>query len=168
MKKFLLTLKLFSAIQVFGQVGISYSTDDTSSVDRMVNALYDVISGPAGQRNWTRMKNLFTKDAIMGAIFKDQQGKIVYRSFTPDDYIKNNDPYFLKNAFIEKELHRTTNTFDQLVNIFSTYEFESGDEKAKGINSLQLIFSKNRWYIASIIWQEETPDNPLPKEFLPK
>jgi hypothetical protein len=164
MKKMGLLLLLMSYSLGYSQA----IPDDTTSVDKMISALYDVISGPAGQRDWGRMKNLFTKDAQMGAVFKNQEGIMTYRSFSPDDYIKNNDPYFLKNAFIEKELHRTTQTFGPLVQVFTTYEFESGNEKARGINSLQLIFTNQRWYIASIIWTEETPDNPIPKAYLPK
>ena len=142
--------------------------DDTSSVDKVVNAMYNVISGPAGQRDWKRFKNLFATGADMGAIYKNKQDVVVYKSFSPDDYIKNNDPYFLKNGFVEKELHRTTNTFGQLVHVFTTYEFESGEEKQRGINSLQLVYAHSRWWIASLIWQEETPDNPVPAEYLPK
>lgn len=134
----------------------------------MVNAMYNVISGPAGQRDWKRFKNLFTADCKLGAIFKNKQGEMVYKAFSPDDYIKNNDPYFLKNGFIEKELNRITHTFGALTQVFTTYEFESGGEKQRGINSLQLVYSKNRWWIASLIWQEETPEHPLPKEYLPK
>ncbi len=154
----------------FGQTIFSQTAipDDTSSVDAMVNAMYNVISGPAGQRDWKRFKNLFTPDAKMGAVVKTKQGKEVFRSFTPDDYIKNNDPYFLKNAFIEKELHREMFSFGRIVQVFTTYEFESGAEKERGINSLQLVRSGDRWWIVSLIWQEESPENPLPKEFLPK
>ncbi len=164
MKKLVCMFILFSGMNIFAQT----ATDDTSSVDKIVNAMYNVISGPAGQRDWSRFKNLFSTGADMGAIFKNKLGVVVYKSFTPEDYIKNNDPYFLENVFIEKELHRTTNTFGQLVNVFTTYEFESGEEKMRGINSLQLVYSKNRWWIASLIWQEETDEEKLPAEYLPK
>jgi hypothetical protein len=164
MKKLLLTLLCFPALHIFSQTTV----DDTSSVDKIVNAMYNVISGPAGQRDWARFKNLFSPGADMGAIFKNKEGAVVCKMFSPDDYIKNNDPYFLKNAFEEKEIHRTTNTYGQLVNVFTTYEFVSGEAKERGINSLQLVFSKGRWWIVSLIWLEETPENILPKEFLPK
>lgn len=165
MKKIILLLVFGTGMSLVAQSSV---TDDTSSVDRIVNAMYNVISGPAGQRDWARFKNLFSAGADMGAIFKNKEGVVVYKSFSPDDYIKNNDPYFLKNAFEEKEIYRTTNTYGQLVNVFTTYEFISGEAKERGINSLQLVFSKGRWWIASLIWLEETPENALPKEFLPK
>jgi len=164
MRKIFAIILFTASSTVFCQTTV----DDTSSIDKMVSAMYNVISGPAGQRDWARFKNLFTPTADMGAIFKNKEGVVVCKTFSPDDYIKSNDPYFLYNGFEEKEIHRTTNTYGQLVNVFTTYEFVSGEEKERGINSLQLVFSKGRWWIASLIWLEETPENSLPKEFLPK
>ena len=156
---------------LLGMMSISFSfsqtsTDDTSSVDKIINGMYNAISGPAGQRDWKRFKNLFTPDAKMGAVYKNKQNVVSYKSFSPDDYIKNNDPYFLENAFIEKEIHRTVNTFGQMVNVFTTYESETGGEKQRGINSLQLVYYSKRWWIASLIWEDETQENSLPKEYL--
>jgi hypothetical protein len=165
MKKIGLLVLLLTGSTMFAQTTV---VDDTSSVDKIVTAMYGVISGPAGPRDWGRFKNLFAEGADMGAIFKNKKGELIYRAFSPDDYIRNNEPYFLKNAFVEKEIHRTTNTYGGLVNVFTTYAFESGEEKARGINSLQLVYSANRWWIASLIWLEETPDNLLPKEYLSK
>ena len=161
---------IFISLLFWGSITFSQTTvpDDTSSVDKMISAMYNVISGPAGQRDWKRFKNLFSSTADMGAIYKNIEGYEIYQSFSSDDYIKSNDPYFLKNGFIEKEIHRTTNTYGHLVNVFTTYEYESGKEKARGINSLQLIYIANRWYIASLIWLEETPENLIPEGFLPK
>ena len=53
-----------------------------------------------------------------------------------------------------------------MVNVFTTYESETGGEKQRGINSLQLVYSANRWWIASLIWEDETKENSLPKEYL--
>jgi hypothetical protein len=38
---------------------------------------------------------------------------------------------------------------------------------ARGINSFQLFFDGTRWWILTIYWQEETPEHPLPAEYLP-
>ena len=51
--------------------------------------------------------------------------------------------------------------------IFSTYEsrHDAKDAKpfARGINSFQLYYDGSRWWVVTILWQEETPENPLPK-----
>jgi len=154
-----------AALSMHGQNTVP---DDTSSVDKIIHAMYNVISGPAGQRDWARFKNLFTPDARLGATLKNKTGVDVFVSFTPDDYIKNNDGYFLKNGFTERELNRVTQTFGTLVQVFTTYEFESGDEKQRGINSVQVVYAEGRWWIATIFWTEETETTKIPKEYLPK
>lgn len=165
MKKLLLIFLIAAPMATFGQTDVK---DDTSSVDKVITAMYDVISGPAGQRDWDRFKNLFTADGKMGSIFKGDNEPEAYYSFTPDFYIKNNNPYFMEHPFYEVEIHRETHQFGSLVQVFSTYEttLESGN-KTRGINSIELVRHKDRWWIASLIWMEELPGNDLPKEFLP-
>src|SRR5438445_10065205 len=41
---------------------------DVQSLDGMVAAIYEVISGPPGARNWNRFNSLFTKDARLIAV----------------------------------------------------------------------------------------------------
>lgn len=140
---------------------------DTESIDAIIKATYEVISGPAGQRDWDRFRNLFDVKAQMGVVFKNKNGEEVFKSFTPEDYIKNNNDFLLKNGFTEKEIHRTTNQYTNLVQVFSTYEFVADTKTQRGINSIQLIKQNNRWYIFSLIWEEENENNKIPKNYLP-
>ena len=51
---------------------------DVSSIDGIVAALYDVISGPAGQsRNWDRMRTLFIPEGRLIATGKRPDGTAV-------------------------------------------------------------------------------------------
>ena len=89
---------------------------------------------------------------------------------TPKDYADRAGAYFDKNGFAEREASRKTERYCNIMQVFSTYEsrHDAKDEKpfARGINSFQLYYDGTRWWIVTIMWQEETPDNPLPKEFL--
>ena len=38
---------------------------------------------------------------------------------------------------------------------------------ARGINSFQLVFNKGRWWIVTVMWDNESKDNPVPGEFTP-
>ncbi|MES2837285.1 MAG: hypothetical protein V4667_07170 [Bacteroidota bacterium] len=139
---------------------------DTESIDAIIKATYEVISGPAGQRDWDRFRNLFDAKAQMGAVYKNKNGVEVFKSFTPEEYIKNNNDFLLKNAFIENEIHRTTNQLNYLVQVFSTYKYTTDGKTQRGINSIQLIKQNNRWYIFSLIWEEENEFNIIPKIYL--
>ena len=37
----------------------------------------------------------------------------------------------------------------------------------RGINSIQLVWHEGRWWVTSIVWDFERPDNPIPSVYLP-
>jgi hypothetical protein len=145
---------------------------DVTSPDAILAATYDVISGPAAQkRDWDRFRSLFIPDARLGAATPNKTGGgYGVRMITPDQYVTLADAYFQKNGFSEREVARKAERYGNIMQIFSTYEsrHDAGDPRpfARGINSFQLFYDGTRWWVVTIFWQEETPDNPLPKEFL--
>ena len=136
-------------------------------------ATYDVISGPAGQqRDWDRFRSLFVPGArLIPVVAKKDGGGSETRIITPDEYAKFADAYFQKNGFAEREIARKSERYGNIMQLFSTYEsrHDAKDAQpfARGINSFQLFYDGTRWWVVTIYWLEETPDNPLPKEFLP-
>jgi hypothetical protein len=146
---------------------------DVSSPDAIMAATYDVISGPAGQpRDWDRFRSLFVPGArLIPVVAKKTGGGYDTRVITPDEYAQKADAYFQKNGFAEREIARTAECYGNIMQIFSTYEsrHDAKDAQpfARGINSFQLFYDGSRWWVVTIYWLEETPENPLPKEFLP-
>jgi len=129
------------------------------SIDSLIASVYSVISGPAGERDWGLFQSLFHKDATMGAVVSHPGKPSVFKKFTPADYIRMNAPFFSKSAFYEKELGRKQEVFGNIAHVFSSYECIPGDgEKERGVNSIQLIREGGRWYVFSLIWQEETKE----------
>lgn len=147
-------------------------TADVASVDAIMAATYDVISGPAGQkRDWNRFLSLFVPGARLVAATKKQDGSPFLFNVTPAEYASRADAYFEKSGFFEKESARHTDRYGDIIQIFSTYESrhdaKDAEPFARGINSFQLYFDGTRWWVVNIFWQEETPENPIPKEYLP-
>lgn len=149
-------------------VALAGDKKDVAEIDGIINALYDVISGPAGPRNWERFRSLFTPGAFMGATVPAGGGTTKFVTFTPEEYVSKNAATFLHDAFMEKELARTTHQYGGVAQVFTTYEFDlgNGKMKARGINSVQLVKEQGRWWIASIVWQEENPSLPIPQAYL--
>jgi hypothetical protein len=146
---------------------------DVGSVDGIITALYDVISGPAGQkRNWDRMRTLFLPEARLISTGLRADGKSGKRVMNVEDYINSSGPFLEKNGFFEKEIGRKTDQFGGIVHVFSTYESKRtlADEKPfmRGINSIQLWNDGNRWWVVNIFWQNETPQTPIPERYLSK
>jgi len=145
---------------------------DVASVDAIMKAVYDVISGEAGQkRDWDRFRTLFHKDARMIPSGKNPQtGVVSARTFTPEEYITRSSPFMEKEGFFEREIARRTDIYGSIAHVFSTYEsFHKADDKkpfARGINSFQLLNDGKRWWVMTIYWQSETPENLIPKKYL--
>ena len=156
---------------------------DVATVDSILAALYDVISGPAGKkRDWDRFRSLFAPGARLIPTFPRRPpgaapdapltGKEEYgaRALTPEEYMERSRPLLEGQGFVERETARRTEQFGHIVHAFSTYEARHKPEDAKpflrGINSIQLLNDGRRWWIVTIFWEAETAQTPLPEKYL--
>jgi hypothetical protein len=144
---------------------------DVASIDAIIAAVYDVISGPAGKkRDWDRMRSLFVPGARLIPTGPRQAGGYGSRVLTVDEYIERASGNFEKQGFYEREAARQTEQFGQIAHIFSTYESRHAPDDAKpfqrGINSIQLMNDGKRWWIVTIFWQGEDAKTPLPEKYL--
>jgi hypothetical protein len=142
---------------------------DVESLDSIVAAVYDSISGPAGERDWDRFRSLFVAEARLIAVVKNLDGTFTYRAMTVDDYVQRAGDYFRKNAFYEREVARKTEQFGQIAHVFTTYESrQAADAKpfSRGINSMQFFKDGKRWWCVTIYWDAERVDNPIPERYL--
>ncbi len=143
---------------------------DVKSMESIVAALYDVISGPAGQkRDWNRFRSLFMPGARLIPMSRRLEGDYAGRVLTPEDYIARTEPFFAKESFYEKEVARRVEHWSHIAQVFSTYESRHAQKETpfmRGINSIQLMNDGQRWWIVTVLWEQESRDNPLPAEML--
>ena len=143
---------------------------DVATMDAIIAALYDVISGPPGKRDWDRFRSLFYPGARLIPTGVRPTGETGSRVLSADEYVQRSSPTLEKNGFFEREVSRRTEKFANIAHLFSTYESRHAkdDDKpfARGINSIQMMNDGKRWWILSIFWQGEDPKNPLPAEYL--
>jgi hypothetical protein len=145
--------------------------EDVKSIDAIMAAVYDVISGPAGERDWSRFRSLFLPTARLTAATKGADGAVHLRPMSADEYATRAGGYFLKNGFFERPIVNRVQTFGNIAQVLSSYESRHAAGEApfaRGINSFQILNDGKRWWVVSILWDEERPDNPLPKEFATK
>ena len=146
--------------------------EDVATIDGLMHALYDVISGPAGQkRDWDRMRSLFVPNARLIPTGKRPDGTYNLRTLDVEGYITNAGANLERNGFFEREVARKQERFGNVVHAFSTYESRrtAADAQpfARGINSIQLWNDGTRWWVVSVFWEAERPDNPIPAQYLP-
>jgi hypothetical protein len=156
---------------------------DVASMDAIVAAVYDVISGPAGQkRDWERMRSLFAPGARLmptspvrppgSGTDAPLTGNEAYatRVLDVDGYIERSSKFLEERGFFERETARRVETYGHIAHVWSTYEARhaAGDPKPfiRGINSIQLVNDGKRWWVVSIFWEAETPRTPLPEKYL--
>lgn len=144
---------------------------DVASIDAIVAAVYDVISGPAGKkRDWDRMRSLFVPEARLIPTGPRKDGGYASRALTVENYIARSGEYFEKNGFFERESARRTESFGHIAHVFSTYESRHKADDAqpfqRGINSIQLMNDGTRWWVVTIFWEGADKDTPLPEKYL--
>ena len=153
------------------------NANDVDTVEHIVAALYDVISGPAGQRDWERFRSLFLPDGRIGVVrpqtpaTKDapaREGDTVF--LTPGMYAERDDPYFKAHGFFERSIANRVEEFGNLAQVWSTYESRNAKEDkqpfARGINSIQIVYAQGRFWIASVLFDDERPGVTLPDKYL--
>lgn len=155
-------------------VGISATAakpEDVASIDAIIKALYDVISGPVGaRRDWDRMRSLFIPGGKLIPTGTRPNGSTGMRLLEVNDYIAVTGPVLERIGFREREISRRVDEYGPIAHVFSTYEgrAEADTVPTRGINSIQLVNDGNRWWVVSVYWAAETAARPIPRQYLPQ
>jgi hypothetical protein len=146
---------------------------DVASIDAIITAAYDSISGPAGTRDWNRVRSLFIPGARLVPTAKNAgqaNPELAPQMLDIDEFISRCAAHFAKNGFYEMEVARRTEQFGHIAHVWSTYESRHNADDPKpfmrGVNSIQLFYDGARWWIVSIYWQHESPEHPVPEKYL--
>jgi hypothetical protein len=142
--------------------------EDVNSKEGLLRAIYEVISGPAGERDWNRLRSLFLPQARLTRAGKNPDGTVAVNLMGVEDFIQMASAVFKNEGFYEKAIVNRVQTYGNIAQVFSSYESRHAPgEKPfdRGINSIQLLNDGKRWWVLSILWDKERPDNPLPPQF---
>ncbi|HEY1679838.1 MAG TPA: hypothetical protein VGG04_19130 [Candidatus Sulfotelmatobacter sp.] len=139
--------------------------EDVKSIDAIMAAAYAAISGPAGPRNWDRFRSLFLPQARFTQVGKNPDGSTFVISWNEEEFIRDASTIFSKDPFYENGIVNLPQSYGGMTQVFSSYESKrtpDGKPFERGINSFQVLNDGKRWWIVSIFWDSERPDNPLP------
>jgi len=154
---------------IIGESSPAVDQADVSSIDAIVKALYASITFREGEKpNLEQLRSLFNPKAPFIRITPDAVNKMDLDSFISSfsERIKTG----AMKSFYEGEISRKTHDFGSIAQVFTTYNkgINKKDPKSmvRGINSIQLFHDGQRWWISSILWQDETENNPIPHKYL--
>jgi hypothetical protein len=139
---------------------------DVRSIGAIMIAIYDVISGPAGERDWNRFRSLMLPQARLTESSVDEHGKHIVHLWSVDEFIATTKPLFAANPFYEHAIVNRVERFGNVAQVFTSYASRSEPSATpfqRGINSMQLVYDGKRWWVLSILWDIDRPGNALPK-----
>jgi len=164
------SLPVFSAADLAAKVPAP-KPEDVKSVDAIMHSAYDVISGPAGPRDWNRFRSLFLPQARFTQVGQGPDGAAFVISWSVDEFIRDAGAVFAKDPFYENAIVNQAQSYGNMTQVLSSYESHRspGDKPfERGVNSFQVLNDGKRWWILSIFWDSERPDNPLPANLAKK
>jgi hypothetical protein len=148
---------------------------ELATPEAVVAALYRILSGPAElerERDWDALRALVLPGArFLIARWPDDEGVHVedLREWDVEGFIRDARRFYREDGFWEQELWGRTERFGNVAHRFSSYESRVGREDddpiGRGVNSFQLVRFRDRWWIASIVWDVEGPDQPIPPAY---
>lgn len=151
------------------QITPSADQADVSSIEAVVRTIYEAISFGEGERpDMNRFQSLFNPNAQFIRISQDGVDTMDVERFTASfrERVKTG----ALKSFYEAEISRKIHAFGSMAQVFSTYHksmnTEDPEEFVRGINSLQLYYDGQRWWIISILWEDERDDILIPQEYL--
>lgn len=148
---------------------------DVASIEAIVTAMYASVQRAPGQPfPWDRMRSLFLPGATL--IPNPEQTGGVSRVMSVEEFIAWADGMGEiggpdDQGFAEEEIAHVTERYGDIAHRFSTYQKHFwGDTTilGRGINSIQLLHRDGRWWVVSVIWDEETGAGPIPARYRPE
>jgi hypothetical protein len=134
--------------------------NDEEQIGKVIDEMYEMISGPAGPRDWSRQRDSFLPEARQVRTSVDEQGRPAMKMMGLAEYAENTTPFFASNPFYEVETARRIDVFGNMAHVWSNYEARNAPDDAsperRGINSIQLFRHPDEgWKIISMIWDNE-------------
>ncbi len=149
---------------------IAARAEDVATIEGVVKASYEVISGGVGvPRDWGRDRTLFDPNSRSVAVIVDPKtGATTAAAKSEQEFADEDDAWMVKNGFMERELRHIIKRYGNVATVLSSYEGKNADGKVitRGVNIFQLYFDGKRWWILSMVWDQERPGNPIPSELL--
>lgn len=133
--------------------------EDRRTINAIVLAIYEMLSGPAGLRDYDRVKGFYHPDARLIRTGVDDNGAPFTQVMTVDEHHADVDRKLADLAFLEEEIAHDCEVFGNIARVRSIYRsvYGTGEsaQEGRGVNFFHLIRYNSAWTIVSVIWDNE-------------
>jgi hypothetical protein len=166
-KKILFAMAFVFCASISGQTPNERFVDDVKSIDAIIDAYYDVISG-SSQDPWQfeRDRYIHSKTAVITRL--DENGTATSHALEAEYIPMGLAP---REDLYEKELKRKVTQYGNMAQVWTAFEIRTDPNITSnigGLNSIQLHYENGRWWIDSWTCDMESQKNPLVTDFLEK
>jgi len=150
---------------------------DVASPEALISAAYEAISRAPGEpSDWDRFRSLHLPGAVLVPATEQTDG--AFRPMSVDEFIAWAEAWLQEampigseadTGFFEREIHAVSERYGDIVQVMSTYAtgIHGGEPQPAGVNSMQLVFDGQRWWMVSVIWDEIPGAGPIPAKYMP-
>lgn len=145
-------------------------SEDVKSIEAIIDALYETISGEEGEeREWDRFRSLWYGDANLIMVSSIGDGKAKKVKHSVETFIKMSKAHNKINGFYETKLKNQVTQIGNVAQVVSTYSIKKSPKSKEndmiGVNFFQLYYDGKRWWILNCTWQNENGGVTIPKKY---
>ncbi len=154
-------LPLFSSAQI--------DTIALKTPEGITSKMLEFISCDIGElKDWEEYRNLFLATAQKISINRKAPPGRQVRTRNLEEFIRFGREAYPRDGFEEIVIGIKVNEFNGIANVFQSFYCKNlkGTYEARGVNSFQLVYANNRWWIASTTFTNESEESPLTSDLL--
>jgi hypothetical protein len=146
----------------------STACPSTATLDDLVKALDEAVSGPAN-KDRTCLRQVMFPDARLTPVGKAPDGSFGPHILTVDGWIdavakRGSDAFYERQVKVDKQ------QYGHIANLWCAYEIRptpDGKATVHGVNSIQAVYDGTRWRVLAVLWEAETTARTAPENKTP-
>ncbi len=162
-------LPFLALISLSSQNGNAQHTSTTHSIDGLIAEVHRLVSrAPGESAQLEALRNLFLPTAQLTVLNHPVDSMaVLVETVSIDEFLELlQDPYY-EAGYVEYETGKIIEEYNGLATVFSSfYSKDSEGQEGRGINSYQLVYVDDRWWIANLIWTTDSNGVEIPKKYL--
>ncbi len=154
------------SLTTFNTASAGTDNPSTETIEGIVLETLDMISGDSGEiRDWESFRFLFAPNATFSVVIHRDEGPNILRSYSLEEFVRLGMKVYESSNFSEIEIKKTIDEYNGIAHVFQSYYVEQDELSEHGINSYQLFFDGDRWWITNLIWTSDRNGVELPIDY---